>query len=65
MYHGTNYLINSETTLKPQWQANMQNTMLNVSKAERKTLADRFHDALSAASVNDEAPLFSVPKPSG
>ncbi|WJZ90301.1 hypothetical protein VitviT2T_009453 [Vitis vinifera] len=46
-------------------EANMQNTRLNVSEAERKTMADRFHDALGAASVNDEAPLFVVPKPSG
>lgn len=43
----------------------MQNTRLNVSEAERKTMADRFHDALGAASINDEAPLFVVPKPSG
>ncbi|XP_034689763.1 uncharacterized protein LOC117917557 isoform X1 [Vitis riparia] len=46
-------------------EANMQTTRLNVSEAERKTMADRFHDALGAASVNDEASLFVVPKPSG
>lgn len=45
-------------------QADTQNTMLNGADTERKTMADRFHDALGVASVNDKVLLFAMPKPS-
>lgn len=43
----------------------MHKIVLMVSEGERKTMADRFHDALDAACVNNEVPLFAVPRSPG
>ncbi|CAK9178031.1 unnamed protein product [Ilex paraguariensis] len=48
-----------------EFEENPENLKLFVLGSERKTMADRFEDALGAAPMDDEGPLFAFPRKSG
>ncbi|XP_059625705.1 uncharacterized protein LOC132268855 isoform X2 [Cornus florida] len=46
-------------------EANVQNLNLIIPESIRKTIAEQFHEALGAASMHGEGPLFALPRQLG